>query len=95
MKKTIKAKWVKALTSGKYRQANGVLRSSSGAYCCLGVLRIVMHPGSRLEDADEFILHPEHAEEAGLDKRQQRKLAELNDNGKTFKDIAAYIDKRL
>lgn len=33
----IKAKWLEALRSGKYRQGNGYLRWYN-SYCCLGVL---------------------------------------------------------
>lgn len=39
MKKSIMQKWVKALRSGKYKQAKGALSSPRGAsHCCLGVL---------------------------------------------------------
>lgn len=34
----IKKQWAEALRSGKYRQAQLRLRSSSEGYCCLGVL---------------------------------------------------------
>lgn len=37
MKKGIKAKWVKALRSGKYIQSASRLRTDRG-FCCLGVL---------------------------------------------------------
>jgi hypothetical protein len=37
MKKNIKAAWVKALRSGKYKQGKNALKAE-GAYCCLGVL---------------------------------------------------------
>lgn len=37
MKKEIKAKWIKALNSGKYSQTTGVLKDSDG-FCCFGVL---------------------------------------------------------
>lgn len=37
MKKDIKAKWVKALRSGKYKKTQGGLKDTKG-YCCLGVL---------------------------------------------------------
>lgn len=29
--------WIEALRSGKYKQAVGVLESTSGGFCCLGV----------------------------------------------------------
>lgn len=38
MKKEIKEKWVKALRSGKYKQATCSLHVKGGGYCCLGVL---------------------------------------------------------
>lgn len=37
MNPKVKAKLIAALTSGKYKQAQGALRTRSG-YCCLGVL---------------------------------------------------------
>lgn len=37
MNARLKVKWVRALRSGKYRQARLALREE-GAYCCLGVL---------------------------------------------------------
>lgn len=37
MKKSIKKKWIDALKSGKYRQAEGALRVKN-RFCCLGVL---------------------------------------------------------
>lgn len=43
MNKRIKAKWLKALRSGKYKQGTGILRrvdleTAQYKYCCLGVL---------------------------------------------------------
>lgn len=38
MKKSVAMKWAKALESGKYKQADGYLRTPAGDYCCLGVL---------------------------------------------------------
>lgn len=37
MKPDIKAEWVAALRSGKYKQTTGILRDDEG-FCCLGVL---------------------------------------------------------
>lgn len=37
MNKDIKEKWIKALTSGEYKQTTGKLRTAEG-FCCLGVL---------------------------------------------------------
>jgi hypothetical protein len=38
MKKSVMKKWVKALRSGEYTQAKGVLVDSQDNFCCLGVL---------------------------------------------------------
>lgn len=39
MNKAVKAKWVKALRSGKYKQARRrLLNEKTGGMCCLGVL---------------------------------------------------------
>ncbi len=38
MKPAVKKLWLKALRSGKYKQAKNVLKSSNGGFCCLGVL---------------------------------------------------------
>ncbi len=38
MKPEVKAQLIIDLRSGKYRQAHGVMRDTTGAYCCHGVL---------------------------------------------------------
>lgn len=38
MKKEVKKKWLKALTSGEYTQGKNALKTTKGNYCCLGVL---------------------------------------------------------
>jgi hypothetical protein len=47
MKKTIKTKWVKALRSGKYMQAEGQLKDADGGFCCLGVLTDICRKESK------------------------------------------------
>ena len=49
MQEVMKADWVKALRSGKYNQANGVLCNGT-AYCCLGVLCAVA--GAEFQDLE-------------------------------------------
>lgn len=41
----LKKKWVKALRSGEYGQAEGVLCDGKGNFCCLGVLEHVAMNG--------------------------------------------------
>lgn len=38
MDKAVKEKWVAALRSGEYTQAQGTLKNAAGGFCCLGVL---------------------------------------------------------
>lgn len=100
MKKTLKTKWVKALESGRYEQCEDSLKSAFGGYCCLGVLRKIMHPESkdtwidRTGDRIELLSKP-HQIEAGLTKKIQNRLAAMNDAGKTFTEIAKYIRAKL
>jgi len=93
----LKAKWVEALRSGKYQQTTNYLKSDNG-YCCLGVLcdiqgadfdaikeefgslSLAYNPKQYLGKVDELISHD---------------LAQMNDNGKSFLEIADYIEKNL
>lgn len=50
MKTKYKRLWIKALLSGKFKQASGVLRNKRDGMCCLGVLRHVMDPKDRSSD---------------------------------------------
>lgn len=38
MNKRIKKLWIKALRSGKYKQAHAAMRTRDNTFCCLGVL---------------------------------------------------------
>lgn len=53
MDKKIKTAWVKALRSGKYKQANSVLYNGKG-YCCLGVLCRVVGAKVTNDDGDRY-----------------------------------------
>lgn len=105
-----KAKWIAALRSGKYKQGFHYLRSEnngSAEYCCLGVLHEIM--GGSFDRSGlpaTGWLPPKTARAAGLPVPQhpvfdwspnnlQRVLADMNDVGKTFAEIADWIEKRL
>ena len=53
MNSELKAKWVAALRSGRYKQGDGLLRSRNDEYCCLGVLCDVYDP-SRWGDKPDY-----------------------------------------
>jgi hypothetical protein len=100
LKKSVKAKWVKALRSGEYQQGTGALHgedyaSGTDVFCCLGVACDIgiTRP---CENGDEF------ADYAFLPEETQQKLAGYNDGSpskkkprRSFKWIAAYIERYL
>lgn len=94
--KRLKTKWIKALRSGKYTQAEGALRKAArddkgvvvSSFCCLGVLR-ELEPSFKA-DIGDGILH----DSCGITSDVQMTLASYNDSGKSFKWIAANIARR-
>ncbi len=104
MNAKIKRLWViKALRSGKYRQAKEILRNRSGSMCCLGVLCEIQGADWReLDDNGQSLYTSTIPRQfnAGLRKEQRGKLANMNDgeNGfkrHSFRKIADYIAKNL
>lgn len=111
MNKKLKAKWLRALRSGAYRQTDGKLANDAGtAFCCLGVLADIQGCTWRPGDNGDGLVPVNKANRAivrdsddwlpikragGLSSDQQEKLAGMNDNGKSFKQIAGYIEVEL
>lgn len=101
MKKTIKTKWLAALRSGKYAQCEGTLRkenylgSGNDAYCCLGVLQLVAT--GKKPRLDKGLPSKNVCSAVGLQRGcVTERLVEMNDGqGKSFKQIAAWIKRRL
>lgn len=93
-----KKKWIKALRSGKYKQARKKLLSpKTGGMCCLGVLchisgvsREVLLDHNPDVDGDGL-----GAEFNYLSRPLRHELAQKNDGGSSFKTIANYIEKNL
>jgi hypothetical protein len=94
MDRKIKRKWVKALRSGRYQQAQSELKTENNTYCCLGVLCNVV--GARWANSDEGwliaklkgavinvpngeILTPKFLKQIGLTKYRQDILTRMND----------------
>lgn len=100
--KSKKNKWVKALRSGKYKQGHGELKTTTAydkilrdnvkleqpQFCCLGVARD-LRLTIQAKDGVEFVSC------SFLPQEIQDTLAKMNDNGESFKTIAAYIEKNL
>jgi len=104
MKASIKARWVKALRSGEYKQGRGSLKSATG-YCCLGVLASIVDPDMTTWDGREgaFASHGD-ARQIKLIGQEIAptviaKLTTMNDGSsntiraRTFKAIASWIEK--
>lgn len=104
MKKNVMKKWVKALRSGKYEQgARGYLyHPATKTHCCLGVLCEI----SKVNTNDKGYLDKDQMEATGISSadgklpkaykvggKKYGSLAELNDNGLSFKRIARIIEK--
>jgi hypothetical protein len=110
MNPDVKKRWVRALRSGKYMQGKGKLKSDRG-YCCLGVLaqiegkldqsapggECLTATGKHSPKAGKFlgILSPSFARYCGLTRKTQVDLAEMNDEGADFKQIANHINATL
>lgn len=100
----LKARWLKALRSGRYAQGTGTLRKHD-KFCCLGVLCDVIDSESwqenpsgiytqRVHDGDN-LLPTTMEQRAGLPSDSQWDLANMNDMGRSFKAIADHIEANL
>lgn len=91
----LKAKWVEALRSGRYKQGRRCLGDGEYApyYCCLGVLNKVAGLGL---PGNEAFLRQEGGDYLVLPFEVQRKLVRLNDMRQLpFSEIADYIEENL
>jgi hypothetical protein len=95
-----KLKWIKALRSGKFKQAKGVLRRGEG-YCCLGVACVAADikdvPRSPVISliGEKFENVPNVIRGGCSTNYVVERLVEMNDSGVSFSEIADWIEKRL
>lgn len=104
MNPSIKEKWVAALRSGNYKQTQERLRDESG-HCCLGVLCEVFDPTRWLPDGSNYYEYQGDPSdinlpytvkyEVGINSDNEDTLMEMNDSGKTFTEIADFIEKEM
>lgn len=99
--------WVDALRSGEFKQGKSFLirdeycEQKETKHCCLGVLCEVRKKITHKRVWDKVImrrhalLNGQMLEWAGLNDETQKKLAGFNDNGRSFRWIAAYIERYL
>lgn len=104
MKPEIKAKWIEALRSGKYKQGTGVLRgkdlSGKTRHCCLGVLCEILPPIPGVDVEDRLMNRGLPGLEVQtfcqIKDGEFDKLAHMNDTKRlTFSQIADYIEEHL
>jgi hypothetical protein len=111
MNRKLKAKWLRALRGGSYRQAAKVLANDAGTkFCCLGVLADIQGCTWKIGDNGDGLVPVNKANRAivpasddylpparagRLSFEQQGILTEMNDDGKSFKQIAAFIEANL
>jgi hypothetical protein len=101
-------KWVEALESGEYQQAQGQLKDEGGGYCCLGVACDLYRKTRKRGRWTPFSFQLRSGETndtslsnlpvkgwLGLDDELEERLISMNDTGSNFKQIAAYVRKRL
>lgn len=97
-----KAEWVAALRSGEYKQAQNHLHTPHG-FCCLGVLCDVIKPdaweligsGNYAHAGWENVLSDDMRRFAALPDAPLNVLMSMNDRGRSFSEIADYIEEHL
>lgn len=96
----LKEKWAAALESGEYKQAKGLLRDLDDRMCCLGVLCQIVDPSewdlpfASVEwrfSAQAGMPGLTMLHEVGLSIDDAMGLAEANDGGETFTQIAERV----
>lgn len=90
MDKKLKAKWVKALLSGKYEQGSGALHRAD-KYCCLGVLAEI----AGIESYSAGFIEDQNYDSLILPANVQSELGRVNDQKVPFEMIAGLIDGAL
>lgn len=100
-----KAKWIAALRSGEYKQGTDFLCSSDDKFCCLGVACDLLGvdwqqcpSGVWAANAKTSTLPPDLQYKLGLGPTgflypRGEALANLNDGGKSFLEIADIIEQ--
>lgn len=97
MKASLKQKWIDALRSGKYKQTDKAFRDCNG-FCAMGVLYDVDDPSGwyavsgRVEKNQYNIKSSSYY---GYDYTHYNEITTMNDLGKSFEEIADYIEKNV
>lgn len=99
MDKSIKKKWIAALRSNKYKQGRNNLRTTDNCYCGVGVLCDVVDSKLwrkaslfYLFSGRSVILVDRLREQIKLPHETMMKVVSMNDAGKTFAEIADFVE---
>lgn len=108
MMSELKAKWIKTLRSGEYKQGTGKLKDETlNTFCCLGVLCEVAGLKSGINtcgsvyydyegDSESIKLPSNFCEEMEISNDLQSELISMNDTDKnSFAEIADYIEDNV
>jgi len=95
----LRRRWVEALESGGYAQGLGYLRDGDGQFCCLGVLcDLVGEPWVYHDEMGWYSFDGRHGfppphvlEKVGISADVACELANMNDSGSSFMEIADHI----
>lgn len=92
-----KSKWVAALRSGEYKQCKQTIHDKeSNSFCCIGVAAVLHGHNPEAHDFSTvgYIQLPD-AIANGFRNQNTIDLMHLNDSGKSFTEIADYIEANL
>lgn len=96
--KAFKAKWLKALKSGKYKKGKDRLKDAEGGFCCLGVacaMTGMSHFGDKQVISEFYRKVPKILRGCANDNAIVEWLVFLNDNNNTFEPVINYIEENL
>ena len=101
MEASLKAKWIEALRSGKYKQGRLALRTRDDHFCCLGVLCDVSGVSEWEENGQRYsydgaLCLPPSPLRNQLTPEAGHALMAMNDHsGMSFPDIADWIETNI
>ncbi len=109
MNEHYKKLWIEALRSGKYQQGQGALKDDDGFHCCLGVIANEVSCDNWTKETNYYYNFTYNGIETrsygtlphtlleflGLEYFDQGQLIGMNDSGKTFAEIADWIEGNL
>jgi hypothetical protein len=92
-----KKRWIEALRSGEYNQQRSATIRNDRGYCCLGVGAVCLDMDVPIDGGGrEFTKIYNRFDELFGDRQTKRILWNMNDNdGKSFSEIAQYIEENL